>query len=193
MMSGKKKAFGSAALAISLVMVSFVALLRITSAPGLIVVAKPGPPGTYEIDIDGDASPFYMWCDIFQGFSAMKLNWTTSIPFYYYPPSYLNITIDARALGLDKVNESTYHLSLRGLNNFSFNMGDMVMFNIEAKVGEFVLEFSDPIQQDPPYYRALDITGTLKGDVQFHVYNPFSVPEFHYEGAKLVINIHMGM
>lgn len=190
---GKKKVLGSGALATSLIVVTFMTLLTVTSAPALIVMAKQGPPGTYEIDIYGDASGLYSMCEMFQHFSAMKLEWSASVPSY--PSGYVNIALDVRNIDFDKVNEWTCHLSLKGLDEFSISSTGyaIFMFYVKARSGELNLAFSNPSPYYPYYYRTLDITGTLKGDTHFHVNAPPTIPEFHYEGPELTIHVHIGM
>lgn len=189
---GKKKVLGSGALAASLVAITFVTLLTTTSAPALVVMAKPSPPGTYEIEIYGDAYGLYSMCEMFQHFSAMKLEWTASVPSY---PSDVNIALDVRNIDFDKANEQTYHLSVKGLDEFSISsIGYMgFIFNVKARSGEFDLVFSNPHPYYPNYYRTLDIMGTLKGNVYFHINAPPNIPELHYEGPELTIHVHIGM
>ena len=189
----KKKVLGSGAIATSLVAITFMTLLTATSAPALIVMAKQGPPGTYELDIYGDASGLHSISEMFQHFSTMKLEWSTNIPTY--PSGYVNIALDTRTLNFEKVNEWTYHLSLKRLNEFSISSTGYTsfMFLVKARNGELNLAFSNPTPYYPYYYRTLDITGTLKGDTHFHLNAPPTIPEFHYEGPELTIHVHIGM
>jgi len=190
---GKKKVLGSGALAASLVAITFMTLLTTTSAPALVVMAKPSPPGTYEIEIYGDAYTLYSMCEMFQHFSAMKLEWSTSLPTY--PSGSTDVTLNVGGVDFDKVNEWTYHLSLKGLDEFSIiSFGYMgFIFNVKANSGELDLIFSNPYPYYPYYYRTLNIMGTLKGNVYFHINAPPSIPELHYEGSELTILVRIGM
>ena len=184
----KKKILGSTILAASLSIVTFMTLLTTTSAPALIVMAKP-MPGAYEIDIYGDASAVHQICEMFRHFSAMKFEWSTSIPTY--PSGYIDFALDVRDLDFEKLNGWTYRLSLKGMEEASMLSGG-VGFIVKARSGQLDLVFSD---LDPyyGYYRTVDITGKLKGDVLFHIDAPPSIPAFHYEGSELTIHVHIGM
>jgi len=189
---GKKKVFGSA-LAVSLVAITFMILLTTTSTPALVVMAKPSPPGTYEIEIYGDASALYSMCEMFQHFSATKLEWSMSVPSY--PSGSTDVTLNVGGVDFDKVNEWTYHLSLKGLDEFSIiSIGYMdFIFSAKAVSGELDLIFSNPYPYYPYYYRTLNIMGTLKGNVQFHINAPPNIPELHYEGPELAIHVLIEM
>ena len=189
---GKKKVFGST-LAVSLVAIAFMTLLTTTSAPALVVMAKPGQPGIYEIEVYGDASSFYAMCEVFQHFSAAKLEWSIGIPSY--PSGFTDATLNARGVDFDKVDERTYHLSLKGLDEFSIISFGYMDFICEVKAvsGELNLVFSNPSTYYPYYYRTLNIMGTLKGNVYFHINAPPSIPELHYEGPELTIQARIGM
>lgn len=189
---GKKKVLGSVVLAASLIALIFRTLLVTTSAPALVVMAKPGPPGTYEIDIDGDASGLYMMSKMFEQFSVRRLEWSASLPSY--PSGYVDIDLDVRHLDFAKVNDWTYHLSLKGLKEGSLVSTDYTsfIFSVRARFGELDFVFSDPYYSYYWTYRTVDITGTLKGDVLFHIDAP-DIPVFHYEGPELTIRVHIGM
>ncbi len=185
----EKKIEIATALVISLISISFGTLLIQDSGSGFIVMAAKPMPGVYEIDIYGDASGFHQICEMFQHFSAMKFEWSTSIPTY--PSGYMDFVLDVRDLDFEKVNGWTYHLSLKGMEEASVLSGGEG-FTVRARSGQLDLVFSD---LDPyyGYYRAVDITGTLKGDVLFHIDAPPTIPAFHYEGSELTIQVHIGM
>lgn len=189
----KKKTLGLVSTT-SLIMLTFVTVLGATSAPPLVVMSKPGPPGTYEIDIYGDASGLNMMCQMVNHFKASKLEWSTSMPSY--PSGSVDFALDVRDVDFDKVNAWTYHLSVRGLEEGSFIASGYtnITFLVRARSGEVDFTFSNP-SLDPwnPYYRNVTITGTLKGDVSFTIDIPPYVPAFYFEGPELTINVHVGM
>jgi len=186
---GKKKVI-SAVLGASLIVLMYMALLTTTSSPGLVVMAKRVGPGTYEIKIYGDASGLHSICEIFRQFSVMKLKWSTSMPTY--PTGYVNFAVDVRDLNFEKMDDSKYHLSLKGLKEASI-LSSGTGFSVKARSGELDLVFSDPSSYYPYYYTTVDITGTLKGDVLFHIDAQPGLPAFHYEGSELTILVHIGM
>jgi hypothetical protein len=192
MKSGKMKVFGSV-LTTSLIVAAFTTLLMTTSAPALVVVAKPGPPGTYEIDVYEDASGLHMICEVVHHFKASNLEWSTSIPSY--PSGSVSFALDVRNVDFDKVNAWIYHLSLRGMEEGSIIAIGSTSFilAVKARSGELDFTFSNPSTYYPYYYRTVDIGGTLKGDVLFHIDVPPSIPEFNYEGRELTISVHIGM
>lgn len=188
----KKKVFVST-VATSLIVVAFMALLRTTSARPLVVKAKPGPPGTYEIDIYGDASGLNSICEAVHHFKAKSLEWSTSFPSY--PSGSVDFALDVKDVDFDKVNAWTYHLSLKGMEEGSIiAIGYMsYILSVKASSGELDFTFSNPSQYYPYYYTTVDITGTLKGDVLFHIDIPPDIPGFNYEGRELTISVHIGM
>ncbi len=188
----KKKALGSV-LTTSLIVITFIALLSATSAPPLVVMAKPGPPGTYEIEISADASGLNAICEVVHYFRASRLEWSSSFPSY--PSGSTNFAIDVRNIDFDKVNAWAYHLSVKGLEEGSIiAIGPTSsILSVKARSGELDFTFSNPSPYSPYYYRNATITGTLKGDVAFHIEVPPYFPAFHFEGSELAIHIHMGI
>jgi len=178
-------------LMISLISVTLAALLIPVSAPRSTIMAKPAPPGTYEIDIPGDASGLHMICIMFEQFSASKLKWSTSVPSYP-PGTYFNVALDARSLDSSKLSDTTYHLSMDGLEEFSISASG-AEFYVKCRSGELDLVFSDPYYSYYYWtYRKVDINGALKGDVVFTINIP-PLPSFHYEGPELNIDVYIGM
>lgn len=188
----KMRVFGSA-LTTSLIVAAFTALLMTTSAPALSVVARPGSPGTYEIDIYGDASGVHGICEAVHHFKASNLEWSTSFPSY--PSGSVDFGLNVRNVDFDKVSAWTYHLSLRGMDEGSIiALGSMsYILSVKARSGELDFIFSNPSTYYPYYYRTVDIEGTLKGDVLFHIDIPPHIPGFNYEGRELTIDVHIGM
>lgn len=188
----KTRAFGSA-LTTSLIAAVFAALLMTTSAPALDVMVRPGPPGTYEIDIYGDASVMHAICEAIHHFKASNLEWSTSFPSY--PSGSVDFALDVRNVDFDMVNAWTYHLSFRGMEEGSvIAIGSTsYIISVAARSGELDFAFSNPSPSYPYYYRTVDITGTLKGDVLFHIDIPPYIPGFNYEGRALTVSVHIGM
>ncbi len=189
----KKKTLGLVSTT-SLIMLTFVTVLGATSAPPLVVMSKPGPPGTYELDLYGDASGLNSIINVVNHFKASKLVWSSSLPSY--PSGSTDFALDVRDVNFDKVNAWTYHLSVRGLEEGSFIASGYtnITFLVRARSGEVDFTFSNP-SLDPwnPYYRNVTITGTLKGDVSFTIDIPPIIPAFNFEGPELTINVHIGM
>lgn len=190
----KKKVFGSA-LITSLILLGF-AVLKTTSATASVASERPGPPGTYEIDILGDGSVLSVLCEMIHHFKARDLGWSTSIPSY---PGQVDFALDVRNVDFDKPNAWTYHLSVRGLKDgliFISSYSNFIL-SVRARSGEIDFAFSNQYQYPYPpyYYRNATITGTLKGDVLFHIFSDGSpsIPEFHFEGSELTIRVHIGM
>jgi len=189
----KKKAF-ALVLTTSLIILTFVTLLGATSAPPLVVMSKPGPPGTYEIDVFGDASVLDTMCQMVNHFKASKLEWSTGMPSG--PSGSMGFALDVRDVDFDKVNPKTYHLSVKGLEEGSFMASGFtkIFFLVKARSGEVDFTFSNPSPYPySPYYRNVTITGTLKGDVSFHIDIPPLIEAFDFEGRELTINVHVGM
>jgi len=183
----------SSVLTTSLVVAAFTTLLMTTSASALVVVAKPRPPGTYEIGVSGDASVLHVFCEAVHHFKASNLEWSTSFPSY--PSGSVDFALDVRNVDFDKVNAWIYHLSLRGMEEGSIIAIGSTSFilAVKARSGQLDFAFSNPSTYYPYYYRTVDITGTLKGDVLFHIDIPPNIQPFNYEGRELTINIHIGM
>lgn len=190
----KKKVFSSA-LITSLIVVGFIALKTTSAAPS-IVLSRPGPPGTYEIDVYGDGSVLSALCQMVHHFKARDLEWSTSMPSY---PGSADFALEARNVNFDKPNAWTYRLSFRGLKEGSIFIAGYTNFilSVRARSGEIDFTFSNPstYPYPPYYYRNATITGTLEGDVLFYIFSDGSpsIPEFHYEGSELTIRVHIGM
>jgi len=190
----KRKKTIVSALTTSLIVVVFMTLLSTTSAPQLVITARPGPPGTYELDIYGDASALAIICAMVHHFQARNLEWSTSMPSY---PSSVDFALAVRTVDFDQENAWTYHLSVNGLNEGSIVIPGATnfIFAVKARIGEVDFTFANPSSYPPYYYRNATITGTLRGNVLFHIASDGtpSIPAFHYEGSELTIHAHIGM
>lgn len=191
----KRKKTIVSALTTSSIVVVFMTLLGTTSAPQLVITARPGPPGTYELDIYGDASALSIICAMVHHFQARNLEWSTSMPSY---PSSVDFALAVRNVDFDQVNTWTYHLSVNGLNEGSIVIPGYThfIFAVKARTGEVDFSFANRVPDAPYYiYSEVTITGTLRGDVLFHIASDGSpsIPAFHYEGSELTIHAHIGM
>jgi hypothetical protein len=171
------------------VLITFIlmSLMMTLSKTNLTVIARPVSPGNYEINITGDAYGFYTFLEIFNQLSASRLKWSSSLPTYP-PGTYMRFGVNVRNIDFSKVNSWTYHLSVDGLEEGLMELGvSMLLF--KCRSGEVDLLFSDFSNGQ---YHTVDITGTLSGDVVFHINVPPTLPEFHYEGSELTVHIHIG-
>lgn len=189
---GEKKVEIATALVISLISISFGTLLIQDSGSGFIVMAaKPMPPGTFEIDILGDAYGLYTFCEMFQHFSVNGLKWATMLPTYP-PPALMGITVDVASIDFCKIGVGSYHLGVKSLREGSIAQNGATMFSVQCSNGELDFVFSD-YDMYMQAYRTVDITGILKGDVHFYIYMPPAIPPFDYQGRELTIQVHIGM
>ncbi len=152
-------------------------------ASRLVVMNHPMPPGTFEASIYGDAYGFYGFLEMFQHFSVRGLAWSTSLPSYP-PPTFVNIALSVKSLDFSKGSPWTYHLSVSALDEASMGENGSMMFSFKFSTAELDFVFSDD-------YSTLDITGMLRGNVDFHVdFGPDL--RFDFTGRQLAINVHVG-
>lgn len=181
------------ALTTTLIVVVFMTLLGTTAAPQLVITARPESPGTYEFDVYGDATGLAMICAMVHHFQAKNLEWSTSMPSY---PSSVSFALAVRNVKFDQVNAWTYHLSVGGLTEGSIVIPGYTNFilEIKARTGDIEFTFANLSMYPPGYYRNVTITGTLRGNVLFHIASDgyTSIPAFHYEGSELTIHAHIG-
>ncbi|MCW4055275.1 MAG: hypothetical protein NWE82_00670, partial [Candidatus Bathyarchaeota archaeon] len=164
----KRKKTIVSALTTTLIVVVFMTLLRTTAAPQLVITARPGPPGTYELDIYGDASALAAISTMVHHFQAKNLEWSTSMPSH---PSSVDFALAVRNVKFDQVNAWTYHLSVNGLTEGSIVIPGYTnfIFEIKARIGDVEFTFANPSMYPPGYYRNVTIAGTLRGNVLFHI------------------------
>ncbi|MFQ6087034.1 MAG: hypothetical protein ACE5OV_03330 [Candidatus Bathyarchaeia archaeon] len=170
-----------------------------TSAPALVARAQPmRAPGTYEIDIEGDASGLYMICKLFKEFRANELKWSASMPTYP-PGTNVEAALDVESLDFGERThtpaQAKYHLSTRELKEAWISIPGFVLY-VKSRSGELDFVFSDPHYYYYYWtYRTVDIRGRLKGDVVFFIdidMPPQLVSSFHYTGRALTIDVHIG-
>ncbi len=156
----------------------------------IAVTAQSFGKGVFSIDVRGDASGLYMMCEMARQFTASKLEWSTSLPSY--PSGYVEFNLAAKTLGLEKLNDWSYHMSLRGLEEGSMISAGYVNYvlMVQSTSGDLDFIFYDRDSNYPYYYHTADIVGALKGNVYFHIDLP-DIAEFHYEGRELTIYVHI--